>query len=224
MNSNVTVASIPKYSDFSFPTPFQSANKWNYSYDDAKYTERNITAFAPVIGIIFFFLLFSRFGPFGDFPNLFPNSAVGGIAYLGIFIGTLALSIFAGNKLTKRTVDSRNRKRDEFRKENAAILIEEISKKGWKIAREDAVETLIRDDHPYFLNEDGVRYYARYFQIGTTNVTVAVELCDEEVEEDLHNKEKQSRVDSLVKTYEETHGAMSQEKKSGFIAALEISS
>lgn len=223
MTSNVTVAPTSKRSDFSFPTPFQSGNKWNYSYDDAKYTERHITAFAPVIGITVFFLLFSRFGPFGNFPNLFPNSTVGGIAYLAIFIGALALSIFAGNKLTKRTVAARNRKRDEFRRVNASFIIEEMSKKGWRVAREDATEILIRDDHPYLLNEDGVRYYARYFQVGINNVTVAVELCDEEVEEGLKRKEKQSRTDSIIAAYEASHGTMSPEKRSGFVTALEIS-
>jgi hypothetical protein len=85
------------------------------------------------------------------------------------------------------------------------------------------VQTLIKDDNPYLVNKNGVRYYARQFYIGEENVTFMVELRDEDVEKEMADKEKQSRIDFLTKRYEDAHGAMSPETKSAFVEGIRMS-
>ena len=74
-------------------------------------------------------------------------------------------SFFLASKLSKRMVASRNRKRDEYRATHAATIIDALAEKGWKIVGNDAVKTLVEDDNPYLVNENGVRYYARQFHM-----------------------------------------------------------
>jgi hypothetical protein len=221
--SNVIAPYTPKWEDFSFATPFESSDNWHFSYDDGKSLEKTLSAVFPFGAIVLFFLLFSRYSPLSGIVSMFNNEFVGGAAYLGIFLGMVVGSYFVASKLAKRTIASRNRKRDEFRAEHAAAVIDELGKKGWTIYGNDVVATLLKDNNPYLLNEHGVRYYARQFHVGRENVSFMVELSDEAAEQGLKDKEKQSRLDFLIKRYEDANGAMSPEKKAGFEAALKMS-
>lgn len=213
----------PKWEDVEFPNPAISSKKWNFNYDDAKSLEKNMGAFLPFLAIVLFFALFSRFGPFSSFVSGFGNETVGAIAFFAVFILMLVGSFFLASKLSKRMVASRNRKRDEYRAANAATIIDALAEQGWKIVGKDAVQTLIKDDNPYLVNKNGVRYYARQFYIGEENVTFMVELRDEDVEKEMADKEKQSRIDFLMKRYEDAHGAMSPDTKSAFVEGIRMS-
>jgi hypothetical protein len=213
----------PKWEDVEFPNPSISSDKWNFDYEDAKRLEKNMSALLPFVAIVIFFALFSRFGPFSSFVAGFDSEEVGAAAFLGIFISMLIGSFFLASKLSKRMVASRNRKRDEYRATHAATIIDGLAEKGWKIVGNDAVKTVVEDfNNPYLLNENGVRYYARQFHIERENITFMVELRDEEVQKEMKDKEKQSRIEFLVNRYETANGTMTPEMKSGFVAGLNM--
>lgn len=210
----------PKWEDVEFPNPDISSKKWNFNYDDAKALEKTVGALLPFASIVLFFALFSKFSPLG---KLFDGSDVSGIIYIAIFLGMLVSSFFIAVKLSKRMVKKRNSKRDEYRAANAATIIDALAEQGWKIVGKDAVQTLIKDDNPYLVNKNGVRYYARQFYIGQENVTFMVELRDEGVEKEMADKEKQSRIDFMLKRYEDANGVMSPETRSAFVEGAKMS-
>lgn len=219
--ASAPVAYNPKWEDIEFPNPSISSKKWNFSYDDAKSLEKTLTAVIPFVSLVVFFALFSRFSPLGQ---LFKNSGeVGGWVFFGIFITMFVTSLIVASKVSKRAVASRNRQRDEYRATHAATIIDALAEKGWKIVGNDAVKTVVEDfNNPYLLNENGTRYYARQFHIGTENITFMVELRDAEVEKTMKDEEKQSRVEFLIKRCENAHGVMSSAERIAFIRGVRM--
>jgi uncharacterized membrane protein len=218
--ASAPVAYNPRWEDIEFPNPSISSKKWNFSYDDAKSLEKTLVAVIPFGAIVIFFALFSRFSPLGQ---LFADSGdVGGWVFFGIFMTMFVTSLIVASKVAKRVVKNRERNRDEYRAANASTIIDILADKGWKIVGRDAVQTLIKDNNPYLVNENGTRYYARQFHIGTENVTLMVELSDAEVEKEMKDEKKQNRIEFLVKRYETANGPMSEEMKAGFIAGLNM--
>lgn len=209
----------PQWEDVEFPNPSISSKTWNFTYDDAKALEKTIGALLPFASIVLFFALFSKFSPLGQ---LFDGSTVSGIIYFAIFMGMLVSSFFIADKLSKRMVKKRNRNRDEYRATHAATIIDALAEKGWKIVGKDAVQTLVKDDNPYLVNKNGVRYYARQFYIGENFVAIMVELRDEAVQKEMKEEKKQSQIEFLVNRYETEHGPMTSEMKSGFVAGLNM--
>lgn len=217
--ASAPVAYNPRWEDIEFPNPSISSKKWNFTYDDAKSLEKVLGALLPFGSIVLFFALFSKFSPLGQ---LFDGSDVSGIIYIAIFMGMLVSSFFIAGKLAKRMVKNRNRNRDEYRAANASIVIDALAEKGWKIVGSDAVNTLVKDNNPYLVNKNGTRYYARQFYIGENYVAIMVELSDTEVEQQMRNETKKSRIEFLVQKYEESNGAMTSEMKAGFVAGLNM--
>lgn len=217
--ASAPVAYNPRWEDIEFPNPSISSKKWNFTYDDAKSLEKVLGALLPFGSIVLFFALFSKFSPLGQ---LFDGSDVSGIIYIAIFMGMLVSSFFIAGKLAKRMVKNRNRNRDEYRAANASIVIDALAEKGWKIVGSDAVNTVVKDNNPYLVNKNGTRYYARQFYIGENYVAIMVELSDTEVEQQMRNETKKSRIEFLVQKYEESNGAMTSEMKAGFVAGLNM--
>lgn len=213
----------PKWDEFNFPNQSISPDKWHYSYDDGKSTAKTIEALIPAGTLVTLFFLFSKVGPWSLLPESFTRSDVAGWIYISVFVSFFIASLFLANKVAKRAVASRGRKRDEYRAQNASLIIDELAKKGWKIVGKDAVKILIQDNNPYMVNENGTRYYARQFHIGREDINVMVELSDAEVQKDMKDKEKQSRTEFLINKYETANGTMSPEMKTGFVEALKMS-
>lgn len=214
----------PRWEDVEFPNPSISSKTWNFNYDDAKSLEKTLGVFLPFGSIVLFFALFSRFSPFGHIFSEVGGDGdpTGGFLFLGIFLAMLVGSYFLASKLAKRMISSRNRNRDEYRAANASTIIDALAEQGWNIVGKNAVQTLIKDNNPYLTNANGVRYYARQFYIGKENVTFMVELRDAETEQAMKAKEKQSRIEFLVKRYEDANGTMTPEMKAGFEAGLNM--
>lgn len=214
----------PKWEDIEFPNPSISSDKWSFTYDDAQRLEKMMGVLLPFGSIVLFFALFSRFGPFGHIFSEVGGEGdpTGGFLFLGIFLAMLVSSFFLASYLTKRMVRNRNRNRDEYRAANASLIIDALAEKGWNLVSKDAVQTLIKDNNPYLTNQNGVRYYARQFYVGKNYVAIMVELSDAETEKVMKDKEKQSRIEFLVKRYETANGTMTPEMKAGFEAGLNM--
>lgn len=222
--SPVTASSVPMWEEVSFPNPSLSCKKWNFSYDDGESLKKTLGTLSPVVSIVLFFALFSKFGPFGHYfgRDEVGDSTAGGLVYLGIFFGMLISSFFIASALGKRMVKKREQARDGYRADNAHIIIDGLAEKGWKIVGSDAVRTLIKDNSFHVQNKDGIRYYVNRFNIGVKNIDIVMRLSDSVAEKMIGETQKQSRIEFLVKRYEAAHGAMTEEMKAGFIAGLRM--
>lgn len=204
-----------QWEDLKLPNPSISANKWHFDENDQAGTAKTIEGLGAVVVIFGFLLLFGRIGPFPEF-------LADGTVFLISYLVTLVASFFLFHKLAKRVVAGRAKKRDEYRAQHAALIIDALGQQGWKILGQDAVKTIIKDNNPYMENEDGVRYYARQIYIGPENINIMLTLSDAKVEREIRDAEKNKRIDFEVNVYERKSGPMTPEAKEAFVAALNI--
>lgn len=210
MSNTVTPA---LWEDLVLPNPGIASNKWRYTENDRNGTAKMIELLGAAIVIFGFFLLFGRIGPF-PIEN--------GVIFLVAFLGTLALALFLLPKVSKRVNAARAKKRDEYRAQNASIIIDALAQQGWKIRNKDAVKTLVTDDNPYMENADGVRYYARQIYIGPKEITIMLNLSDRKTEQAMEDARKEKRIAFEIGVYERKNGPMTPEAKEAFVAALNI--
>jgi hypothetical protein len=209
--SNVTAPALWK--DSSFPNPSISVDKWSFNEDSKEWLEKLITLGGLLL--IFAAVVFL-------FSPVFPALHDEGNAFLITFGVSLAAGIFFLPKIAKKAVARKEHKRDEYRAANAHIILDGLAEFGWKLDSKDAVGTLVKDNNPYVVNADGVRYYISQLYIGRDEIHVMFSLSDEKAKEDIKENEKQREIDFFISRYEEANGPMSAEKKAGFVAALEL--
>lgn len=192
-----------------------SPDRWSFSENDKTGLAKMIEGAGAVVTIIGFLLLFGRIGPF---PELMANGAVFLISFLAVFVSAL----FLLPKLSKYVIAGREKKRDEYRAQHASTIIDALGEQGWKILGQNTVETLVKDNNPYLINEDGVRYYARQLHIGRENIDVMLEISDPKAEQAMREATKQRRITFQVNVYERENGSMTPQEKAAFVAALNI--
>lgn len=204
-----------EWEELTLPNPSISSNKWHFTDNDKSGTAQMIEGLGAVAAIIGFLFLFGRIGPF---PELLADGTVFLISYLT----TLAASFFLFHKFAKHVVAGREKKRDEYRAQHASTIIDALGEQGWTILGENVVETITKDNNPYMMNENGVRYYARQLYIGRENITVMLRLSDPKVEKAMKEEEKQRRIEFEINVYESKNGPMTPEEKTAFVAALTV--
>jgi hypothetical protein len=209
--SNITAPA--EWEEFSLPNPSISPNKWHFNENDKTGLAKLIEASGLAATIIGFLLIFGRLGPF---PNI--DGTVFTIGLIVVF--TAALFLFP--KVSKRIIATRGRKRDEYRAQHASLIIDTLGQQGWTIFSNNPVETIIKDNNPYMLNEDGVRYYTRQLYIGRENITVMLNLSDQKAEQDMREAKKQRRIEFEINVYETKNGPMTPAEKAAFVAALTV--
>lgn len=204
-----------QWEELSLPNPSISGNKWHFTDNDKAGTVKTIEGLGAVVVIFGFLLLFGRIGPFPEF-------LADGTVFLISYLVTLVTSFFLFHKLAKHIVAGREKKRDEYRAQHAALIIDALGQQGWKILSQDAIKTIVKDNNPYMENEDGVRYYARQIYIGSENINIMLVLSDPKVEREIKDAEKNKRIDFEMKVYERKSGPMTPEAKEAFVAAMDI--
>lgn len=204
-----------RWEELALPNPSISGKKWHFTDNDKAGTVKTIEGLGAVVVIIGFLLLFGRIGPFPEF-------LADGTVFLISYLVTLVASFFLFHKLAKHVVASREKKRDEYRAQHAALIIDALGQQGWKILGQDAVKTIVKDNNPYMENEDGVRYYARQIYVGSENITIMLVLSDPEVEREIKDAEKSKRIEFEINVYERKSGPMTPEAKEAFVAAMDI--
>jgi hypothetical protein len=202
-----------QWEDLTLPNPSISGNKWHYTENDQTGTAKTIEALGAVVTIVGFLLLFGRIGPFP-----IKDGTIFLIGFIGSFVAALVLL----PKISKRVITTRAKKRDEYRAQHAALIIDALGEQGWKVLGQDAVKTIVKDNNPYLVNEDGVRYYARQIYIGPENINIMLTLSDSKVEREIKDAEKNKRIEFEMNVYERKSGPMTPEAKEAFVAALNI--
>jgi hypothetical protein len=203
-----------KWEELTLPVSSLSPDKWHFSENEKTGLEKMIVGLG-LLGTVFGFLfLFGRLGPF---PKLM-DGAVFFISFFAVF----GIAVFTFSKISKHAVATRERKRDEYRAQHASSIIDALAEQGWTVFGHNPVATLIKDNNPYLLNENGVRYYARQLYIGRENIIIMLHLSDQKVEQNIRETEKQRRIEFEINVYEGENGPMTPEEKAAFVAALTI--
>jgi hypothetical protein len=209
--SKVTTAS--RFEQVKLPNSSSiSYKKWNFNDIQAKDLQNTVTSLGYLILTVA--VLFSL-KPILAVTNEF--------VVFGVLLIVPSAAIYFLPKLGKRLSLVREKKRDEYRRENASTIINLLNEQGWTLWNKDSVETLVSDNNPYLVNPEGVRYYAKYFDIRDASIIFHLTLSDNEVEDNLRKVEKQKQIEYQMRLYEISNGVMSPEKREGFVAALELS-
>lgn len=204
-----------EWEELTLSNPSISSDKWHFTDNDKSGTAQMIEGLGAVVVIIGFLLLFGRIGPFPEF-------LADGTVFLISYLTTLVASFFLFHKFAKHVVAGREKKRDEYRAQHASTIIDALSEQGWTVLGENVVETIVKDNNPYMLNENGIRYYARQLYIGRENITVMLRLSDPKAERAMTEAKKQQRIEFEVNRREKANGPMTPEEKTAFVAALTI--
>lgn len=213
--SNVTTSRPPVFEEVIFPNPGLSGSKWHFTESQKDGLEKGITqlGFAAVLLGTLFSLNFIQ----GLLNNDF-------ITIASLFV-IPAVSLVILPRIAKSAVARKVRKQDNYRRENAATVIDTLHENGWRYhdPNRDILNTIVNDSYPNLVNKDGVRYSTKQFYIGKEDINILLTLNDREVERNIKEAEKQARIEFMIKNYENENGTMSHEKKAGFEAALILS-
>lgn len=204
-----------KWEELTLSNSSISSDKWHFNDNDKTGLAKMIEGLGAVVVIIGFLLLFGRIGPFPEF-------LADGTVFLISYLATLVASFFLLHKAAKRIVAGREKKRDEYRAQHASTILDALGEQGWTVLGENAVETIVKDNNPYMLNKDGIRYYARQLYIGRENINLVLTLSDRKAEKVMKEAEKQERIAFEINVYESKNGPMTPEAKVAFVAALTI--
>ena len=206
-----------KWEELTLSNSSISSNKWHFSENDKTGLAKTIEGLGFVAVMFGFLFLFGAKGPV---PELMAN----GVIFLISFLATLAVAaFFLLPNVSKRVIAGREKKRNEYRAQHASTIIDALGEHGWTVLGENAVETIVKDNNPYMLNENGIRYYARQLYIGRENIDVVFTLSDPKAEKAMKEAEKQERIAFEIDVHERKNGGpMTPEEKAAFVAALTI--
>lgn len=205
-----------KWEELTLSNSSISSDKWHFNDNDKTGLAKTIEGLGFVAVMFGFLFLFGAKGPV---PELMAN----GVVFLVVFLATLVAALFLLPKFSKRVIAGREKKRDEYRAQHASTIIDALGEQGWTVLGENAVETIVKDNNPYMLNKDGIRYYARQLYIGRENIDVVFTLSDRKAEKVMKEAEKQERIAFEIDVHERKNGGpMTPEEKAAFVAALTV--
>lgn len=147
-----------------------------------------------------------------------------GISLAALTVAAL-LSVYAYPALAQFIGQYGEKKEKEYRRIHAPILVSALTREGLHVFCTKSMtpaEVLTVDNMPLILDENNIQYRLNYIQWDNVRgeMSLSAYLDDKEVKAEIKQDSKQRRIDFLIEQEEMKNGRMSEERKSGFVAAL----